>query len=89
MPPAAQPLYEALARCHVYATGITPGRPVTTAGLGPIDERQAMENYEYGEFVTPDVANVVVPNEVLPNAGNIPDHHSVAGMSDITSDPGY
>ena len=93
LPPAAQPLYEALARCHVYATGTTPGRPTTTSGgaglLGPIDERQTMENYEYGEFITPGVTNNVVPNEVLPNTNHIPDHHSVAGMSDITSEPGY
>lgn len=82
LPPAAQPLYEALARCHVYATGSTPRRPHN--GLGPINEQQAIENYEYGEFISPGAD--IFPGEVVPNT---PDHHSVAGMSDITSDPGY
>ena len=82
LPPAAQPLYEALARCHVYATG---GGPLSARpnGLGPINEQTA-ENYEYGEF-TPGAD--FVPGEVLPPHAS--DHHSVAGMSDITSDPGY
>ena len=87
LPPAAQPLYEALARCHVYATGGTPGRPGSNQGLGPIDERQTIENYEYGEFITPGTAADFVPSQVTPHT--VPDYHSVAGMSDITSDPGY
>lgn len=78
LPPAASPLYEALARCHVYATKATPNR---TAGLGAIHEGH-QEEYEYGEFMAPG------PDYVLP--GTTPmDHQSVAGMSDITSDPGY
>ena len=94
LPPAAQPLYEALARCHVYATGSThPPKHFSNNnhmqnGLGAIDE-QRQEEYEYGEFITPaaPAVNGFVPTEVTPESA--PDHHSVAGMSDITSDPGY
>lgn len=90
VPPAAQPLYEALARCHVYATGSQQQQAGGGGGgggpLGAIDERH-QEDYEYGEIITPDADNFV-PNEVQSSA-MAPDHHSVAGMSDITSDPGY
>lgn len=41
-PPAAQPLYDALTRCHVYTTGSRPPRP-TTSGT-------TTESYEYGEL---------------------------------------
>uniref|UniRef100_A0A6S8I7N2 FYVE-type domain-containing protein n=2 Tax=Amphora coffeiformis TaxID=265554 RepID=A0A6S8I7N2_9STRA len=85
LPPAAQPLYEALARCHVYATGSKPQRQHGGA-LGAIDE-QHQEEYEYGEFLAPGAADYV-PNEVQQSA-LAADHHSVAGMSDITADPGY
>lgn len=90
LPPAAQPLYEALARCHVYATGNVPGSarsnyPPGHHHLVPINEQQ-QEAYEYGEYATtPDFDNV--PSELPPN--NVPDYHSVAAMSDITQDPGY
>jgi lipid-binding SYLF domain-containing protein len=77
LPPAAQPLYEALARCHVYTTGDAPGG---RSSLGTIGEQQ-QEDYEYGEF-TP--SNDLVPTQVLPGQ---PDQHSVT--SDITSDLGY
>lgn len=84
LPPAAQPLYEALARCHVYATGSTPGprRPELGGQLGAINEQQ-QEAYEYGEFLaTPEY----VPGEAPQPA---PDLHSVGGMSDITLDTRY
>lgn len=76
LPPAAQPLYEALARCHVYTTGGVP-----RSSLGTIGEQQ-QEDYEYGEFTTP--SRDFVPTQVLPGP---PDQHSVT--SDITSDLGY
>ena len=85
LPPAAQPLYEALARCHVYATGSKPQQQYGGA-LGAIHE-QYQEEYEYGEFIAPGAADYV-PNEVQQPA-LVADHHSVAGMSDITTDPGY
>jgi lipid-binding SYLF domain-containing protein len=46
-PPAAQPLYDALTRCHVYTTGERPSRPFTArASL-------STESYEYGELMPP------------------------------------
>lgn len=69
-PPAARPLYDALQRCHVYATGNTRPRPyqrMSSTGVTDVG---------YGEQPV-----------VMPPARN--DAHSFAGMSDITSDPGY
>jgi lipid-binding SYLF domain-containing protein len=45
-PPAAQPLYDALTRCHVYAIG---GRPPQHASVS--------EAYEYGEYPMPPADN--------------------------------
>jgi hypothetical protein len=72
-PPAARPLYDALQRCHIYATGNIPNR------------RQQMviptsSDMEYGILPEP------IPL-VMPPAAN--DQHSYAGMSDITDDPRY
>ena len=71
-PPAAQPLYEALQRCHVYATGISGSRPPPRSQ----EENSALMN-EYGE---------VTPGTPMPPAHG--DQHSYAGLSDITPDPG-
>lgn len=80
-PPAARPLYDALARCHVYATGNLPVQsriPSTPQQLQPVQDPYGGE---YGEFPYRN-------NLGSPDAGP-PDQHSYAGMSDITSDPGY
>ena len=74
-PPAAQPLYDALTRCHVYTTG---ARPPRNATIRPIPEMaQDTSPMEYGEFIQP----------VMPPAND--DQHSYAGLSELTSDPGY
>lgn len=101
-PPAARPLYDALQRCHVYASGDVPNRRNMTSATMPVHGLQSPqfeewdgqnEHYhphtglaypknsdmEYGELPEP------IP--VFPPAPN--DQHSYAGMSDITSDPGY
>mmetsp|Transcript_2965 Transcript_2965/g.4268 ORF Transcript_2965/g.4268 Transcript_2965/m.4268 type:complete len:530 (-) Transcript_2965:223-1812(-) len=91
-PPAARPLYDALQRCHVYATGNTRS---STSNMNHVNSSNIANtmtipaptptahpksnDMEYGEL--PD------PIPVYPPATN--DHHSYAGMSDITSDPGY
>jgi len=87
LPPAAQPLYEALARCHVYATVSKPQQHHGGGPLRVIDEQQ-QEEYEYGELIAPGTTDYI-PNELLQDPAVVSDHHSVAGMSDITTDPGY
>jgi lipid-binding SYLF domain-containing protein len=47
-PPAAQPLYDALTRCHHYAIG---GRPP------PPQPAASTESYEYGEYPMPPADN--------------------------------
>lgn len=80
-PPAARPLYDALQRCHVYATGEVPNLRSQYR-----QQHQQQQVYpkssqmEYGILPEP------IPR-VFPPAAN--DQHSYAGMSDITSDPGY
>jgi hypothetical protein len=86
-PPAARPLYDALQRCHVYATGNLPTR---RQQLEQMQQQQPQQfilpksaEMEYGELPEP------IPR-VMPPAPN--DQHSYAGMShmsDMTSDPGY
>jgi len=85
-PPAAQPLYEALTRCHVYATGSLPSRPALhqrSALAAPAPVHQPNDHNEtdaeYGE--TLDDAPMSPP--ALSNS------HSYSGMSDITSEPGF
>ena len=109
-PPAARPLYDALQRVHVYATGNIP----TRRSMGPPNPMMAPPSamppmppqhqiypkapqMEYGELPEPipeftigDVPPPTTPTNVgsvMPPAAN--DQHSYAGMSDITSDPGY
>jgi hypothetical protein len=87
-PPAARPLYDALQRCHVYATGTVP-RPPSSSVVAPPQPPQPNYNRhsdsgaEYGEY----------NSNSYPEAGIMPpppnDQHSYAGMSDITSNPGY
>ena len=74
-PPAAQPLYDALTRCHVYATGGTKPRQARIRPIPEFDTQSA----EYGE--------VVQTTQVMPPAND--DQHSYAGLSELTSDPGY
>jgi lipid-binding SYLF domain-containing protein len=69
-PPAARPLYDALQRCHVYASGNSRHRPTQA-----MPTSSAMDVGYGGQPV------------VMPPARN--DAHSYAGMSDITSNPGY
>jgi hypothetical protein len=83
-PPAARPLYDALQRCHVYATGTTttvPRLPPSTTTTN--DYNQHSDSAEYGDY----------PSSYPPEATSMPpppnDQHSYAGMSDVTSDPGY
>eukprot|EP00539_Tryblionella_compressa_P003173 CAMPEP_0178748016 /NCGR_PEP_ID=MMETSP0744-20121128/8653_1 /TAXON_ID=913974 /ORGANISM="Nitzschia punctata, Strain CCMP561" /LENGTH=574 /DNA_ID=CAMNT_0020401337 /DNA_START=25 /DNA_END=1749 /DNA_ORIENTATION=- len=107
-PPAARPLYEALQRCHVYATGNVRGSGTST-GTGEWFNRpktHVMHGYpERSSFPTmmqPDQQYADNRQQPLPSSplehpmdhgGLMPpaanDQHSYAGMSDITSDPGY
>lgn len=82
-PPAARPLYDALQRCHVYATGTVP-RPPNVRQSVPTptydyNRRTHSESAEYGEYNSYPEAMPPPPN----------DQHSYAGLSDITSDAGY
>jgi len=80
-PPAAQPLYDALTRCHVYANGSVPG---SRRQLYP-QQPNIAENYnmEYGEYMQSALPDY--PTPMMPPAAN--DQHSY--VSDITSDAGY
>jgi len=98
-PPAARPLYDALQRCHVYANN----GGVPKAGVGgnfPLDRpaRNFMHGYLEEHQISPhqqtqrmeyslDYDNPRDSGNLMPPAAN--DQHSYAGMSDITSDPGY
>ena len=68
-PPAAQPLYDALTRCHVYVSGATRGV-------------RRVESMEYGEMMP---AMMPPPSlmSMMPPAHN--DQHSYAGMSDAST----
>jgi len=78
-PPAAQPLYDAITRCHVYATGRN--RVKRPGALSSTTEQE----YEYGEFTQP--ATMPAQSPIMPPAPG--DAHSYAGVSELTSDPGY
>jgi SH3 domain-containing YSC84-like protein 1 len=103
-PPAARPLYEALQRCHVYATGNRPYGSSSTASGSFLNRPKTHVMHGYPEM--PPYSNfpsMIQEGEVEP--GVMPDHplgnydglappafndqHSYAGMSDVTSDPGY
>jgi len=112
-PPAARPLYDALQRCHVYATGDVPNRRNLVLGTMPENESvhyprndgdewvgggsggsnmMGNTNTEWGRQVYPESSEMEYgelpePIPLYPPAAN--DQHSYAGMSDITSDPGY
>lgn len=79
-PPAAQPLYDALTRCHVYATGNTPNNK-----RAPPQQPTIAEDYnmEYGEYMQSALQDS--PTPMMPPAAN--DQHSY--VSDLTNDPGY
>jgi SH3 domain-containing YSC84-like protein 1 len=104
-PPAARPLYEALQRCHVYASGIRHAGSNSTAS-GSLFMNRPKTHVMHGYPEIPPHTNFpsmiqegqVEPgtlpdyqlgsyNGLMPPASN--DQHSYAGMSDITSDPGY
>jgi lipid-binding SYLF domain-containing protein len=77
-PPAAQPLYEALTRCHVYATGnrrTTPsaanaGQPSTPMPILPTGRIIDSEASEYGEIDTN------VEQDLFPSVGAATSHSS-------------
>jgi lipid-binding SYLF domain-containing protein len=112
-PPAARPLYEALQRCHVYATGNRPIGSSSTASAALFSHPQTHTVYglpgvpqsypsmtqstysaqhlaekTQNEQVLQQLEDHMVSHEgLMPPASS--DQHSYAGMSDITSDPGY
>mmetsp|Transcript_12572 Transcript_12572/g.18486 ORF Transcript_12572/g.18486 Transcript_12572/m.18486 type:complete len:514 (+) Transcript_12572:256-1797(+) len=81
-PPAAQPLYDALARCHVYATGRNNKPPPRIEGIrNDFSLHNSMEG-EYGETVMfPNAPSPSYPPPMMPPATD--DHHSY--VSDITN----
>lgn len=85
-PPAAQPLYDALTRCHVYATG-NHRRSISQATQPPQQHQQQEDQYnmEYGEYMQSAIADNNIQYPMRPPAAN--DQHSY--VSDITNDPGY
>lgn len=105
-PPAARPLYDALQRCHVYATGNLRGTSVAGSGLatGRFAPHRLATHMMQG-FPEHPARVGAFPQQwqhepqldyqgwsaggdgLMPPAAN--DQHSYAGMSDITSDPGY
>jgi Las17-binding protein actin regulator len=98
-PPAARPLYDALQRCHVYATGHIPNR--RNLALGTMPENQSLHQFgewdgfgrgggairAYPQTADMEYGELPEPIALYPPAAN--DQHSYAGMSDVTSDPGY
>jgi hypothetical protein len=77
-PPAAQPLYDALTRCHVYTTGQRP--PPQPRRHGAMND-----GLEYGEWPMDTTSQWSYPTPMMPPAAD--DQHSY--VSDITSDPRY
>eukprot|EP00934_Nitzschia_sp_Nitz4_P001804 Nitzschia sp. Nitz4//scaffold16_size188269//18255//19893//NITZ4_001768-RA/size188269-augustus-gene-0.87-mRNA-1//-1//CDS//3329538446//1804//frame0 len=81
-PPAARPLYDALHRCHVYATGNTRGHP-----------SQQQQQHLPTVMEDPQVP-MVIPESADMEYGELPEPVPVfadtrSDMSDITTDPGY
>lgn len=112
-PPAARPLYDALQRCHVYATGNVPNRRNMMLGSMAQAQLQAPQHQNPSSFgeqlqfrqpqqfqstYTPS-QQLMYPtssdmeygelSEPIPYFPQSPRADSYAGMSDITSDPGY
>jgi lipid-binding SYLF domain-containing protein len=98
-PPAAQPLYEALQRCHVYVSGHVGvgGGPVLRRSQPPRGDESAVLAGEYGEMLSPreggpsffaqqqPVQPPAAPQPVLPPAAG--DGHSYsAATGTIVSD---
>jgi hypothetical protein len=81
-PPAAQPLYDALTRCHVYAT-TTGNRGSSSARRAMLNhEREEYTNLEYGEYMRSALSPE--PLAMMPPAPN--DQHSyVSDMTDLGS----
>lgn len=86
-PPAAQPLYEALQRCHVYASSAASASLVTTGNsrnsntaAAPVPEPSYAQ--EYGEVPT----GALLPASSPPLARGISDQHSMGALSDVTYD---
>jgi len=81
-PPAAQPLYDALTRCHVYAKGKTRSSSSTLGIYSP----QPQNQYEYGESMLlnyPPVPPPSYPPPMMPPATD--DQHSyVSELSNST-----
>ena len=81
-PPAAQPLYDALTRCHVYATttGEHRSRAARIARVSQQQQQQQYDDYnmEYGEYMRSALSPG--PAGMMPPAPN--DQHSY--VSDIT-----
>lgn len=96
-PPAARPLYDALQRCHVYATGNIPNRrEMMMQGNNQGSSYQNQPQYGGQQGMTMGIpqssdmeyGEVPEPVPVFPSALSH-DQLSYAGMSDITSDAGY
>ena len=95
-PPAARPLYEALQRCHVYASD---GIPNAMASRGQSRQQQPHFLQQFPQQQYP--GGMTVPKSSEMEYGELPepipmiyppatnDQHSYAGMSDLTTDPGY
>jgi hypothetical protein len=100
-PPAARPLYDALQRCHVYATGNNPSmsrmlnRPKTHVMRGypepmyptMMQQEQTFNLYQRHQQHPQSNHPLDEHDGLMPPASN--DNHSYADMSDITSNPGY
>jgi lipid-binding SYLF domain-containing protein len=83
-PPAAQPLYEALTRCHVYATGSLPSNSRTRAASASASANNTRMENNAPNNVAAEYGETFYSNHALmpPAAG---DQHSYAGMSDIST----
>jgi lipid-binding SYLF domain-containing protein len=100
-PPAAQPLYDALSRCHFYATGnamrnahtnsstvARPNYPPRDPVMGEYGEMEPQANMPYDHHHSNSDSNLYSSN-ASPMPPAAADQHSYAGMSDVTSDVGY
>lgn len=95
-PPAARPLYDALQRCHVYATGDIPNKRNMMLGTMPENEAMQFDDWNsgagrlqggYARRSEMEYGELPEPLALYPPATN--DQHSYTDMSGITTDPGY